>query len=883
MIRPVRSDGRIDTGGPFKPIPRPRIVERIAEAAAFRVSLIIAPAGYGKSVALTQFLEKLDEPWSRFDLRPEHDTLPGVLRGMSEALEPVAPELRPTLAVAYERNRASATPGADLAIWMHEHLKEYRGTIAIDDLHIADGDPEVLRFLVALIERTKKQIRWILSTRTSAGLPIGTWLAYNDCDLVVDDWELRFNEGEAREIAAAFKIAVRDDELRKLLSVTDGWPTGLTFALRSATRAEDFFSGPYTATREVLYNYLADQVYRSLSEEEREFLEAAALLAEIDVDAMVAIGFDRTRKLINDLRERVAFIHQVSPGIYRCHDLFRDFVLHQLEEKGESAINGLRCKIAASLEKIARVHTPLRLYIDAGAEEHVLRLLRQNGFEMVNTAHVDLVQNALSALTEEHLKNEPVVLALRGAIEAGKGRFDEAETLLRRGMSRTDDLALQATVAMQLAVMLINTGKDATALIDEVVAEAERIPQNLFAEALALRAVIAVRVQKDPVFADALLDRVDEVTKFSVEDESLARVKQRVGVTALELRQDQRARSALSQSVAICKRLSLHSLLCRAYDNLAIEARSCENDVPNALWYAQEAQIAAAKSGSMFDLQLSVLRLLAIQLWRGDEKEISELEMRAADLRTSDKSRVVHLLEARGYRAVWNDQIDEARRTLASYLKQVVGSVDEAHTTVTRALYAFCLAIGGDDEDARDEVNATLVEIDTAKPRYDSFGSLAYEVATLSCALAEAICGRHMSVKRILKRPSITSRIGAHAMRDAVTYLCRAAAHGARSPRDVARKIQKIEEHGLGGFAKVVHVARRYLERMVDEAPSTLTDTELRIIRMLAGGQSRSEIAEATGRSLLTVQTHIKHAIAKLGSAGIEQAIEQARGRGLIA
>ena len=52
MIRPVTADGRIETGGPFTPVRRPRVVERIATAATQRIALILAPAGYGKSVAL---------------------------------------------------------------------------------------------------------------------------------------------------------------------------------------------------------------------------------------------------------------------------------------------------------------------------------------------------------------------------------------------------------------------------------------------------------------------------------------------------------------------------------------------------------------------------------------------------------------------------------------------------------------------------------------------------------------------------------------------------------------------------------------------------------------------------------------------------------------
>ncbi len=876
MIRRVRADGRIETGGAFKPIARPRIVERIVEAAHQRVVLIIAPAGYGKSVALSQFLAELDEPWLRFDLHPEHNTLPGVLRGLSEAIAEAAPEARATLAIAYERNRASGTPGADLAIWMQQHLKAYRGTIAVDDLHVAEGDPEVVRFLVALINRTKSHIRWIISTRTATGLPIGSWLAYDDCDLAIEERDLRFTEEEAKQAAVAFKLGVREEELRELIELTDGWPTALSFALRSSTRSVDLH-GLTAFTRDMIYGYLAEQVYRSLSEDERAFLETTALLSEIDVEAMRAIGFDNARKLIADLRERVAFLHETTPGVFRCHDLFRDFVLQQLAVEGEAAINRLRCKVAAALESIGRVQVPLQLYTDAGAEASVYRLLSAHGFELLNTGHMDVVVNAIAALTGEHRERDPFVLAVRGTIEASAGRFKEAELLLEESIASAGDATLRATAAMRLALLLVNQGKDAAPMVDRVI-EDESVPKPVLAEALALGAVVAARTG-DAERANVLLDRVDEVTEYSVENESLARTRQRAGVAAWELRQGQRARFALAQSAAICNRLSLHSLGCRALDILSLEAWHGENDVSYALWYAQQALTAAGKCGDIFDMQTETLRILALELWRGNVERVATLEKRAADLSTSDSSRDVYLAESRAYRSAWDGRFGEAQRGFASVLGHLPHTFDAA---VVRALCALCLSLDREFDVSKEQVALLLREIDAAGPQRDGFASLAFEIALLLAALAEAIAGRHAMVLRILAREPLSSRFGAQAMREAVLYLCRAAANGAATPYELAPLVRAMEESGLGGFGRLVMLGKEALERALEGQPVRLTPAERRVLEMLAIGMSRQQIAKSMNRSVLTVHTHIKHAIRKLGCRGAEAAVISAQKRGLL-
>ncbi len=877
MIRQVRPDGRIETGGTFQPILRPRVVERIAAAATQRIALIVAPAGYGKSVALSQFLRELDEPWLRFDLRPEHDTLPGVLRGFAEAVEEAAPEARPTLASAYERNRASATAGADLALWMYQHLKSWRGTIAIDDLHVAEKDVEVVRFLVALIERTKTHIRWIISTRTAAGLPIGTWLAYGDCDLMVDERDLSFTTDEAKQAASAFKLGVREEELRDLLELTEGWPTALSFALRTSTRSVDLRSVT-SMTREMIYQYLAEQVYRSLSDEERKFLEAISLLSEIDVDVMVAIGFDRARKLISDLRERVAFLYEVRPGVYRCHDLFRDFVLHQLKLEGEAETNRLRCLIAGAMETLKRPHVALRLYADALAEPDVLRLVEIYGFDLLATGHTDLALTAIGALSEEHQHNHPLVLALRGILEQSIGRFAEAEPLFKRSLELSEDSALRAGVSLRLALLYINQGKDGAQVLEPVTRD-PNVPKPLLAEAVALSAVVAARARQTER-ANELIDRVEEDVQSVEESDSLARTLQRVGVAAWELRQDQRARFALARSSEMASRLSLHSLACRALDVLVLEAWFCENDVPYAMWYAQQAVTAAGKAGDIFDMHTETLRMLSLELWRGNVERVIALERQAADLRTSDSSRGIYLVESHAYRHAWDGKFAEAHRAFAAVLDRVMHPFDKI---MVRALYALCLSLDGKVKESKEEVPKLMAAIDAEEPTLDGFASLALDIAQLLAVLSELVAGRRTIATNLLKRrQALCGRPGVEAMREAVTQLLR----GPHAAVPIESALQAMDQYSLGGFARLVAASQAAMQRGDVEEEGRerrLTEAEVRIVRLLSEGLSPKEIAAETGRSVLTVQTHIKHAIAKLNCRGTGELLKSIHQHGVDA
>ncbi|MGB8151602.1 MAG: AAA family ATPase, partial [Candidatus Cybelea sp.] len=271
MIRTLQGADRAD-GGTFVPIERPRLVERLSVSASFPIALLVAPAGYGKSVVLRQYLRSLRQPCARFALRAEHATLLSFLRGFVEALGENAPHATAALAGAYERNQASPKRGTDLARWMNVHLESFSGVVAIDDLQIADEDPEIARFLTALIEGSKERIRWILASRSTTGLPIGSWLAYRDAELAIDEHDLRFTFDEAAAAARDLGLSIREDELWDLLELTEGWPAAMSFALRTSTRSSDL-RNVSAVTRDMIYRFLAEQVYGTLDDEERSLLE----------------------------------------------------------------------------------------------------------------------------------------------------------------------------------------------------------------------------------------------------------------------------------------------------------------------------------------------------------------------------------------------------------------------------------------------------------------------------------------------------------------------------------------------------------------------------------------------------------------------------------
>lgn len=874
MIRPVTADGRIDTGGAFTPIHRPRVVERIESAATQRVVLVVAPAGYGKSVALTQFLQTLEVPHVRYDVHEENGNLLGFIRGFADVLLEIAPDARKTVSGAFEKSDSSKTPGLDLAMWMHAHIKTFTGVIAIDDLHIAENDPEITKFLVSLIDRTKGRVRWIMASRSSLDLPVGSWLAYGDMDLSVDEQDLRFDLDEARETARASRVSVRDDELREILEMTEGWPTALGFAVRSSTRSVDL-RNIAASTREMVYRYLAEQVYQALDADERELLHFVGYLPEIDLEVLRQAGYTRAKAIVERLRDRVAFIYPDRPNVYRCHDLFRDFLQHQVELDGDTAVDDVRYRVASALEKAGIVHTALSVYASIPSETNVLRILEEHGFALMQRAHGDIVTSALDAVSPEMRATNAVVLGLRAMREADRGRYERAESLFRRAMQKTTDVELRSDLAARLGVVLLGQGQNIIGLLEPLLEDDLSDPAR--AKVLSLLTPAYAYASITDKAHSAFMEAEGYATTIE-SDELRARLLHRMGMAALALSMPQeRVLSLFGRAHALANENALYFTSAAALGGLATASLFYEDDATRYVWYAQQAMNAAAKAGDHFSMQTAMLQVITAEARRGNVDRLSALEHQFAAVSGSDSALLFYMVPVRAMMAAWQGRLDEAYRQMSTVTNRNFYNFDRVFNGALHALYAVA---SGLHERAIELSSAALSEIQASPFEYLHGRRLA-ELSRLLCAICDALTGRVSVAQRALNRRPIEDAPYIMAARETALAICRFVKNPALYDEAV-EGLEQLQAMGYGGVSRVLKEVLTACSREQVGNESLLTKAELDVLACLGRGLSPKDIAHESGRSVYTIQAHIQNAIRKLGCSGRNEALSVARRRGLM-
>jgi LuxR family maltose regulon positive regulatory protein len=878
MIRPVRADGQIDAGGVFTPIYRSRVVERIAAAAQQRVVLIVAPAGYGKSTALRQYLDGLGEKIVRYDLRPENGTLLGFIRGFALSLAGVAPDLRNTVSTAFDSARNSPTAAHDLAMWMDAHLKAYTGIITIDDLHLAADEPEIARLLASLVDRTKERVRWILASRSFADLPVASWMAYQEMAFPIDESDLKFTPEEARETARASRIGVREDELNHLVELTEGWPTALSFALRSSTRAVDLRAINAT-TRDMVYRYLAEQVYATLRPSERELLATAVLLPEIDVEVLRCAGYANALSEIEELRHRVAFIskHPDRKGVYRCHDLFRDFVRYQAELEGAEALRARLARVSRVLEENGDTPRALRIYCELRANDDIVRLLDEHGFELFEEAHGDVVAFALETLPESIRRDSALALTLRGLLEAKAGAFDLAESLLARAARKAPTTELRAQIVLRAARITMNRGGNSLKSLGNLESDPAVGPDTR-AEATSLIAIQCARAgDRDGcrVASDVALAVAESTESPQVQ----ARILQRIALASLDLGDHDFAVPLFERAAEIALQCGLMSLASRSYEGLTNATATFGGDVALRSWYAQQMALTAGKSGDVFDIQQAALVLLDIEVLKGNAERAVTLEKQLGSLRTSDALRAIYIAGSQAWRQSWDGRFEEAYRTMMTVWPRFPVARSKAAGAALCAVYA---AASGHADAARSLVAQALRVVEDATANYGLKPAPAIELALVS-ALAEAVAGRHTIAMRLVRRQKTAQNAAADCMRRCVVHATESLKTGGSLLEGARGDFEALRGFGYGGYVRLIEAVLAHAAQVGQDASTGLTPAELAVLGRLAQGATPKEIADQTGRSINTVNAHIQNIVEKLGCHGRREAVLVAKRLGLLA
>ena len=848
---------------------RARVNERLARAARFTVTLIVAPAGFGKSVALRDFMETSRLDAVRYDVAREDRTLLAFVHGLSAALEPTAPGALASFPAIQQRIMGAADAVRELGDWFAEHLKRVVCTIVIDDLHHAAADPQTVRLLVDLIERNGDRIRWIVATRSDAGLPIASWIGYGRMDLPIGEDDLRFTADEALATADDAQVIADPSEVEGLRELTGGWPIALSIALRTRTHASDLRAAA-SGTREMVYRYLAEQVFAGLTHAQQRFLLRSSVFPTFDASIAEALGAKPA--FMEELRRSATFLSTVS-NKYRYHDLFRDFLEYELRRTGATAWFDAHFEAGTVLQgREGASAAALAMYAKVGAAEPIVGIVEREGIALLERGEAETLAAALDTVPESMRRENAAVIGVRAMLDANRGRFDVAERGFVAAIERADEVDLRIALVHRYAIELVRQDRDCVELLEPYANDDEL--------ALALRVPILGTLGTAYVRAGRIDDAVVAVGRAlhlteSLDDDLRARLYQQAAYVYQFGPTHERVRTYALLAIELATARGLYEVAARAYSVLYTVVNDEDDDPIATLAILDKLDECARKGASRQARFFGLVAAYAIEVERGDDAALERLDRELDDERAAPAAaRAQALLPARALRAAWDGDFRSAYGLLAG--TAATQAIDErrALRAAETALYAFAAGMQAEGEDDLQAALAALERCERLSPRIVR--------AHLMLAIAELVRGRSSAAHRHLadgERLLIPPMHRARALAHAVRALYRVGLEQA-DPATLAAALERLRAEHFGGLARLL--AALPVGRAEERGYAKLTPSEREILQLLATGASTKDVASKTGRSPQTVDTHIRSICRKLNCSGRREAVAIAMGAGWV-
>ena len=838
---------------------RARINERLLKAVQFPITVIVAPAGFGKTLALRDFLKSARLEVVQLGLRPEDRTLLAFVRGLVETLSPLAPEALAAFPGIQQRAIASAVEPEDLVSWLEEHLRKTVCTIVVDDLHHAASEPATIAFLADLINRTKGRIRWIIATRSDAGLPIATWLGYGAMDLPIDEHDLRFTLEETLAAVEAASIDADAEEIKALHELTDGWAVALAIAVRSRQRPADIRTAA-RGVRELLYRFIADQAYTRLAPEQRTFLLRTCVFSTFDAETAQAYGGDAD--FLSNLRLQCGFIFALSETEFRYHDLFREFLETQLRRLGEAKWKGALTSGGDLLEARGDHAAALRLYTRAEDTNAILELISQHGFPLIERGDAEIVAAAIDAVPAQ--RRNAAALGISAVLTANGGDIEVAEQLFRSAIEAAGDRALQIQLTYRYALELVRHERQCIDLLLPYAHDNDIAP-HLHVPILATLATAYIRAG---CIDDAVntMERALAKVNPTVGQDVQARLYQQAAFVYQFSADSERTRRHAERAVEFALGASLYDVAARAYSILYTVVYE-ESDNPIAvLQILDKLGECARKGGSTQAKIFGLIATYGIEVERGNEPAIEQLRRQLVDSRVMvEGARREALLPAEAMILGWHGEFQKAYELLVDSVDLQSEPDRRAYRSAETAFYSIAAGLQAEGERAVQSALEALNACDQPSQR---------TVRTrLNLGVAEllrgrsAIAHRHISeAERTVDHSFRRLKTLVHCVRVLYQVQMEQADEGA-----LRVAFERLRSEHMGGTARLFDRVR-FPEKQTN-AYSLLTNAERSILNLIVLGASSKEVARQTGRSSQTVDTHVRSICRKLRCSGRREAV----------
>ncbi len=412
---------------PLRPhqVLRPRLIERLNEGLHHKLTLISAPAGFGKTTLISEWLTRCHRPaaWLSLD-KGDNDAI-RFLAYLVSALQTIATPL----GVGALRMLHSPQPPSIESI-LTALLNDLTTlsdpfVLVLDDYHVLDAQP-IDQALTFLLEHLPSQMHLVIATREDPALPLARFRARSHLtELRAAD--LRFTSSEAAEfLTQVMGLPLSAGDIGLLATRTEGWIAGLQLAALSLQGVPDAtsFIQSFTGSHQFVLDYLVEEVLEQQPEHIQVFLLRTSILDRLCGPLCEAVVLDPAvsgQATLEYLEHANLFLVPLDHERrwYRYHHLFAELLRQRLHQRitssmedAESQMNDLHIRASIWYEAQGLELEAFQHAAAANDVERAVRIMMEGSrIPMHHLGTMTAILDWLASLPKTVLDARPALLA----------------------------------------------------------------------------------------------------------------------------------------------------------------------------------------------------------------------------------------------------------------------------------------------------------------------------------------------------------------------------------------------------------------------------------------------------------------------------------------
>jgi LuxR family maltose regulon positive regulatory protein len=317
-------------------VSRQRLIEQLNDGLSRKLTLVSAPAGFGKTTLVSEWLDKCGRPAAWLSLDEGDSDLTRFLSYLVAALRRVEPELGSDLLGMLQAPLNLSVETLLTALINEIATASTSLVLALDDYHLLDSTA-VDEALVFLVEHLPPPLHLVITSREDPPLPIARLRARRQLtELRAADLRFTFEE-TAEFLNQVMDLNLSANDVAVLESRTEGWIAGLQLAalsMQGETDAHSFIQS-FAGTHRFILDYLLEEVLQKQPETIQKFLLRTSILNRLCAslcDALLQETEIASQEIMEELERSNLFINALDGERhwYRYHHLFGDLLRQRL-------------------------------------------------------------------------------------------------------------------------------------------------------------------------------------------------------------------------------------------------------------------------------------------------------------------------------------------------------------------------------------------------------------------------------------------------------------------------------------------------------------------------------------------------------------------------